>query len=276
MGDMATGGSLSQRIGMTPGELDRARAGDAGRAVVRLAVLRAHVGVVREREPEHVHADRPRRRRRVRLQRGRDDRAGRVPRRLPHARRGRHLLRHDGRHHRARAARPGARAARAPPDGRGDPPAARPGAEDRAPRARRPRRGRAARVGAGGRPAARAARRKGSRSTAWWSTAAPAVDESMVTGESIPVDKRSGRPRDRRDDRVNGTFTMRAERVGSETLLAQIVRMVGRGAAHARADSAAGRSRGGVFRAGGRAVGGPDLRRVERTGGRSRVSPTRS
>jgi len=54
-----------------------------------------------------------------------------------------------------------------------------------------------------------------------------AVDESMVTGESIPVDKRAG-------DRVigatiagTGTFTMRAERVGRDTLLAQIVRMVG-------------------------------------------------
>jgi Cu+-exporting ATPase len=53
------------------------------------------------------------------------------------------------------------------------------------------------------------------------------LDESMVTGESIPVDKRAG-------DRViggtittNGTFVMTAERVGRETLLAQIVRMVG-------------------------------------------------
>jgi Cu+-exporting ATPase len=52
------------------------------------------------------------------------------------------------------------------------------------------------------------------------------VDESMVTGESMPVEKKAG-------DRligatVNGTgsFIMRAERVGSETLLAQIVRMV--------------------------------------------------
>ena len=53
-----------------------------------------------------------------------------------------------------------------------------------------------------------------------------AVDESMVTGESIPVEKHTG-------DRViggtvNGTggFLMRAERVGGETLLAQIVEMV--------------------------------------------------
>ncbi|MDI1449473.1 heavy metal translocating P-type ATPase [Polyangium sp. 6x1] len=53
------------------------------------------------------------------------------------------------------------------------------------------------------------------------------VDESMVTGEPIPVEKEPG-------DRVTGGtvngaggFVMRAERVGQGTLLAQIVRMVG-------------------------------------------------
>lgn len=52
------------------------------------------------------------------------------------------------------------------------------------------------------------------------------VDESMITGEPIPVEKQQG-------DRVTGatvngtgSLILRAERVGSETLLAQIVRMV--------------------------------------------------
>ncbi|MFQ5694040.1 MAG: heavy metal-binding domain-containing protein, partial [Nitrospinota bacterium] len=52
------------------------------------------------------------------------------------------------------------------------------------------------------------------------------VDESMVTGEPIPVEKA---PESRvTGGTVNGTggFVMRAERVGGETLLAQIVQMV--------------------------------------------------
>ena len=53
-----------------------------------------------------------------------------------------------------------------------------------------------------------------------------AVDESMITGEPIPVEKVVGNRVT--GGTVNGTgmFVMRAERVGSETLLAQIVRMV--------------------------------------------------
>jgi Cu+-exporting ATPase len=52
------------------------------------------------------------------------------------------------------------------------------------------------------------------------------VDESMVSGEPIPLSKKAG-------DRVigatlngNGSFILRAEKVGSETLLSQIVAMV--------------------------------------------------
>jgi Cu+-exporting ATPase len=53
------------------------------------------------------------------------------------------------------------------------------------------------------------------------------VDESMVTGEPVPVEKGTGA--NVVGGTVNGTgsFVMKAERVGSETLLAQIVRMVG-------------------------------------------------
>lgn len=53
------------------------------------------------------------------------------------------------------------------------------------------------------------------------------IDESMVSGEPIPVEKGAG-------DRVvgatvngTGSFVMRAERVGRDTLLSQIVQMVG-------------------------------------------------
>ena len=53
-----------------------------------------------------------------------------------------------------------------------------------------------------------------------------AVDESMITGESLPVEKVMG-------DRVvgatinkSGTFAFRAEKIGSETALAQIIKLV--------------------------------------------------
>ncbi len=52
------------------------------------------------------------------------------------------------------------------------------------------------------------------------------VDESMVTGEPIPVEKKPGDLVTGGTVNGTGAFIMRAERVGSETLLAQIVRMV--------------------------------------------------
>jgi Cu+-exporting ATPase len=52
------------------------------------------------------------------------------------------------------------------------------------------------------------------------------VDESMVTGEPIPVEKIAGTSVTGGTVNGTGTFVMRAERVGRDTLLAQIVRMV--------------------------------------------------
>jgi Cu+-exporting ATPase len=53
-----------------------------------------------------------------------------------------------------------------------------------------------------------------------------AVDESMITGEPIPVEKTEGSRVTGGTVNGGGSFVMRAERVGGETLLAQIVRMV--------------------------------------------------
>ena len=57
-------------------------------------------------------------------------------------------------------------------------------------------------------------------------TGESSIDESMVTGESIPVDKTKG-------DRVigatinrSGTFTYEATKIGQETMLAQIIKLV--------------------------------------------------
>jgi len=54
-----------------------------------------------------------------------------------------------------------------------------------------------------------------------------AIDESMVTGESIPVTRGAGDKVIGSTIATGGTLTMKAERVGRETLLAQIVKMVG-------------------------------------------------
>lgn len=52
------------------------------------------------------------------------------------------------------------------------------------------------------------------------------IDESMITGEPIPIAKVVGDNVIGATVNGNGSFTMRAEKVGSETLLAKIVQMV--------------------------------------------------
>ena len=52
------------------------------------------------------------------------------------------------------------------------------------------------------------------------------VDESLVTGEPVPVEKQSGEKVTGGTINGTGSFVMQAERVGAETLLSQIVHMV--------------------------------------------------
>ncbi len=53
-----------------------------------------------------------------------------------------------------------------------------------------------------------------------------AIDESMLTGESMPVDKKAGDPVYTASLNTTGTIQFKAEKVGSETALAQIIRLV--------------------------------------------------
>ena len=55
---------------------------------------------------------------------------------------------------------------------------------------------------------------------------ASAVDESMVTGEPMPVEKSTGDKVTGGTLNTSGSFIMEAERVGNETMLAQIVKLV--------------------------------------------------
>jgi Cu+-exporting ATPase len=55
---------------------------------------------------------------------------------------------------------------------------------------------------------------------------ASALDESMVTGEPMPVEKTAGDKVIGGTLNTSGSFVMEAERVGSETMLAQIVKLV--------------------------------------------------
>ncbi|WP_026892066.1 heavy metal translocating P-type ATPase [Lacrimispora aerotolerans] len=52
------------------------------------------------------------------------------------------------------------------------------------------------------------------------------IDESMLTGESMPVDKKEGDPVYTASINTTGAFRFKAEKIGSETALAQIIKLV--------------------------------------------------
>ena len=80
---------------------------------------------------------------------------------------------------------------------------------------------------------------------------ATSVDESMITGEPIPVEKTKGSKVTGGTVNGTGSFIMRAERVGSDTLLAQIVRMVAEAQRSRAPIQKLGGRRRRLFRAGG-------------------------
>ena len=127
-------------------------------------------------------------------------------------------------------------------DRQGDPGAARPRAEDGA-ADRRGRLGdrRAARRGAGRATGCGCGRATACRSTAWCSRASSSVDESMLTGEPVPVEKTKGDAVTGGTLNGEGSFVMRAERVGAETQAVADRRAGRQGAAQPRADPGAGR-----------------------------------
>ena len=137
------------------------------------------------------------------------------------------LLRQRRRHHRPRPARPLARGARQAPDDRRDPPAGRAAAATRRARGPRRRRGRTWRSKPSS-PATCCAsgRASRSRSTGVIVEGASAVDESMLTGEPMPVAKGAGDEVIGATLNTTGTFVFRATRVGRDTALAQIVDLV--------------------------------------------------
>jgi len=53
-----------------------------------------------------------------------------------------------------------------------------------------------------------------------------AIDESMLTGESMPVDKKAGDPVYAASLNTTGSVRFRAEKIGSDTALAQIIKLV--------------------------------------------------
>jgi Cu+-exporting ATPase len=52
------------------------------------------------------------------------------------------------------------------------------------------------------------------------------VDESMIAGESIPIEKKPGDPVIGSSINLSGSFIIRAEAIGEETFLARIVQQV--------------------------------------------------
>ena len=137
------------------------------------------------------------------------------------------LFRGGGGDHRAGPPRPGAGAARARADQRRDPRPPRPRAEDGAARSRRTAtRPRCRSPRSWSATCSASARATRCRSTASSSTGRSAIEEALITGEPIPVEKRKGDRVTGGTQNTTGSFDMKVDRTGAETTLSRIVALV--------------------------------------------------
>ena len=114
-----------------------------------------------------------------------------------------------------------------------------------------------------------------SRSTASFSKARSSVDESMITGESLPVDKGPGEEVVGATLNKWGSFRFRAVRVGEDTALARIIRMVEEAQGSKAPIQRLADVDRGPLRAGRHRHRRPDLRRLGplRSGAAARLRP---
>ena len=240
-------------------QLDRSHLLDAGRALGRPAVLRARVGVDQDPQPNMFTL--------IALGIGTawlfSAAATLAPQLFPagfrRARRRRDLLRYGGRHHRARAARSGSRAAGAGPYRSCHPAAARPRTANGAHHPQWPGARRAGRAHPPGRSPARPA--GGEDSDRWPRRRGTQRGRRIdAHGRAAAGRQGAGTARHGRDDQRHGELRhargarRERDRAGADRPDG------GRGAAHARPDSAAGRCGVGLVRAGSRRGGDRGVR----------------
>ncbi len=99
------------------------------------------------------------------------------------------------------------------------------------------------------------------------------VDESLMTGESLPAEKSSGAEVFAGTINQQGSFDFRAEKVGSQTVLAQIIRTVQEAQGSKAPVQRLVDKIAGIFRAGGTGYRGADLRGMAPGGRRKRPDP---
>ena len=227
--DGVDGGRAFPRLARRPdGSVDRVGAGHPGRALGCDPLFPSWLGVDRQPQPQYVDADLDRCWRSLCLQRRRDAVSGHLPAPVPRTWRcGAGLFRSSRRHRCAGLPRPGVWNSR-----RGSaqaPQSALCSTSRQRQRGGSPQDGSEADVPLDDVKAGERLRVRPGDSVPVDGVVLEgrtSIDESMITGEPVPVEKTEGDTVTGGTLNKNGTLVIRAERVGAETMLSRIVEMV--------------------------------------------------